>query len=98
MFPQHFYSQRSPTHEFIISITIAQIILSIKSAIAQSGQYTLTESTINSVPLHNFLGLLEIQQIQLNRVFSESENSLDVIGTSSLLGADSVEVELSLSQ
>ncbi len=81
-----------------MSTTVAQIVSTVKSAIAQTGQFTLTASTIDSLPLQNLFSLLEISQLQFDRVVNESENSIDIIGKSSLLGVDSVEIEVSFEQ
>jgi peptidoglycan hydrolase CwlO-like protein len=81
-----------------MALSIGQIIASIKSAIAQNGEYTLTPAAIDLLPIQSLFSLLELEQIQFNRIINESENQIDIAGRSALLGGDSVQVELSFGE
>jgi hypothetical protein len=77
---------------------IGQVIASIKSAITQTTHYTLTESSLDFVPVKDLLNLLKIETLDFDRVVSESDNSLTIAGQSALLGSSQVEVNLLLAE
>jgi len=77
---------------------IAQIITSIKSAITQSGHYSLTESSLKSLPVQDLLDLLKIETLSFDRIKNESENSINLVCKTALFGSNTVDVSLFLAQ